>query len=153
MKKETTVVISYNSVSGFKSGWHGGKRLFVCANDAGRGFLTGIGDTDEQRAANAMHRISGQFYNGAVPVECVKHYYIYAGLTAFTQALSIAKSLMTQSDAPVTVVACDCQIGEKQSLIRNLGVKILRCECSGSATLGRLSREAVSTNMSGDPSE
>lgn len=142
-KPRTTVLISYNPVNGFSSGWHARRKVFVCANDAGRGADTGNGENDRQRAGSVMHKLSGQFYRGTVPVERVKHYYIYAGLNAFEQAIGIAKSLRTQNQSPVTVVACNCETSEKRELLEGTGINIKWCECGGRHTLGRIAEVAI----------
>ena len=82
---KTTVIISYNEVTGFKPGWHGERRLFVCANkDGAWGANTGCGGNDIERAASVMASISHGFYGKLeVPVEVVDCFYIYAGLYRF----------------------------------------------------------------------
>ena len=146
--KETTVLISYNPIHGFQSGWHEGNRLFVCANDSGYATSTGEGADDFARAANVMHSISGQYYQGEVPVNNVKRYFIYAGLYAFKQALAIAKSFRSCNNAPVTVVACKCQGREKEDILSGTGIDIVWSECSGQATMGRLAKQAANINDS-----
>jgi len=139
---KTVVLISYNQVEGFRSGWHARKKVFVCANDAGRGYRTGNGDDDDSKAGSVLHKLSGQ-YRGAVPVERVKHYYIYAGLHAMDQALGMAKSLNSQSQAPVTIVACSCQSRKKEQILDGSGIPIKWCECGGESTMGGIAKVAT----------
>ncbi|OGF25085.1 hypothetical protein A2303_05685 [Candidatus Falkowbacteria bacterium RIFOXYB2_FULL_47_14] len=139
----TTVLISYNRVEGFESGWHGQKRLFVCANDAGRGSNTGEGWSDNERAGSVMHSISGQYYHGAVPVKSVKEYFVYAGLYAFEQAIHIARSLRKASGKPTTLVACHCRSAQKVDMLRLTGIRIIWSECGGSRTMGELGKKAI----------
>lgn len=136
--KKTVVFISYNKIDGFQSGWHGGKRIFICANDAGRGCDTGEGQNDQDKANGVMHRISGRYYNGAVPVENVERYFIYAGLYAFSQAIGLAKSIFDKNSKPTTVVACSCDKAKKQSLLAGTGITLSMCECGGERTLGSI---------------
>lgn len=144
-KKGTVVLVSYNSVANYRSGWHGNDRLFVCANDQGRGAVTGNGSDDKQRANSVMHSISGSFYRGSVPVENVERFYVYAGLNAFEGAISMARSLQNRaSGAPVTVVACGCDRNRKRELLRDTGIDMVSCECGGRETLGDIARKAMS---------
>lgn len=138
-----TVLISYNEVKGFSSGWHANKRLYVCANDAGRGRDTGKGNSDEEKAGSVMHDISGSYYHGNVPVKKIERYYVYAGLNAMDQALSMAESLRRTSSAPVTVVACHCRSGEKERLLSGNGIDIIWSECGGKDTMGELAKEIL----------
>ncbi len=142
-KPRTIVLISYNRVDGFSSGWHARRKVFVCANGEGRGASTGEGKDKYARAGSVMHNISGQYYNGAVPVERVKHYYIYAGLYAMEQAIGIAKSLRSKNGSPVTVVACSCDTGKKENLLADTGISIKWCECGGESTMGRIAEAAI----------
>lgn len=139
----SVVLISYNPVNGFRSGWHADGRVYVCASDNGFGCNVGEGSNDHARAGSVMHKLSGQYYKGTVPVERVKHYYIYAGLYAMDQAISIAKSLRSQNEAPVTVVACDCESRQKKNLLSGTGIDINWCECGGHRTMGRIAAEAA----------
>ena len=143
LKSKTTVLISYNPISGFSSGWHARKRIFVCASDTGFGQDVGNGKDNYSRAGSVMHRISGQFYRGSVPTERIKRYYVYAGLAAMRQAINMAKSLRSESQAPVTVVACDCNAREKRDLLEGTGIDIMWCECGGHKTLGRIAEAAI----------
>ncbi len=142
---KTTVFISYNPVDGFCSGWHADDKVFVCANDSGPGAAVGEGKNDEARAGSVMHKLSGQ-YNGVVPVERVKRYYVYAGLYAFRQAIGMAKSLAARSSAPVTVVSCDCEPKEKCELLYGTSIDLVSCECGGRETMGRLAAEATTSS-------
>jgi|SRR3989344_3167677 len=142
----TTVIISYNDVSGFLSGWHGDQRLFICANDAGMASQTGEGSTDRQRAGCVMHRICGTFYRGSVPVENVQQFFVYAGLNAFEGAIAMAKDLWKKCPtAKVTVVSCHCDSNQKQRLLRDTGVGMIPCVCGGHSKLGEIAREALQT--------
>lgn len=138
-----TVLISYNPVAGFRSGWHKNDRVFVCANDHGQGAVTGEGCDHKQRARSVMHSISNRFYRGSVPVEGVKHFYVYAGLNALEGAISMAKSLQsTAPGAPITVIACDCDWDKKHQLLAGTNICIKKCECGGRETMGALARQA-----------
>lgn len=136
--QKTVVLISYNKIHGFQSGWHGGKRIYICANDAGRGHETGEGRSDQDKANGVMHKISGRYYHGAVPVENVERYYIYAGLYAFSQAIDLAKSIFDKNGKPTTVVACSCDKMKKESLLAGTGITLAMCECGGESSLGRI---------------
>ena len=140
--KKTTVLISYNPVGSFRSGWHADNRVFVCANDAGYGRITGDGRNGDQKAGSVMHHISGQFYHGSVPVNEVKRYYVYAGLHAMEQAISMARNLRSQAQAPVTLVACNCDANEKRNLLMGTDITIEWCECGGKSTMGRIAEAA-----------
>ncbi len=143
-EKGTVVLISYNSVAGHRSGWHGKDRLFVCANDQGQGANIGEGCNDKQRAGSVMHSISNRFYRGSVPVESVERFYVYAGLNAFEGAISMAKSLQNRAlGAPITVVACGCDMGQKRNLLRGTSIDMISCECGGRETLGDIARQAI----------
>ncbi len=140
---KTTVLISYNRIDGFCSGWHADGKVYVCANNAGRGRDTGEGRDCDAKAGSVMHSISGQYYHGTVPVEKVKRYYVYAGLHAMRQAIGMAKDLRSRSQAPVTVVACDCESYEKRNLLSGTGIDIIWCGCGGEVKMGRLAEAAV----------
>lgn len=142
-KPRTTVLISYNPVSGFSSGWHARKKIFVCASDVGFGANVGDGKDKYSKAGSVMHQISGQFYRGSVPVDRVKRYYVYAGLNAMRQAINMAISLRSESQAPVTVIACDCDAREKRNLLEGTGIDIKWCECGGNKTMGRIAEQAI----------
>lgn len=140
----TTVLISYNPVNGFRSGWYARRRVFVCASDKGFGSDIGGGKNDYERAGSVMHKLSGEYYRGSVPVERVKHYFIYAGLYAMDQAIGIAKSLKSQSsNAPVTVVACSCDSSKKRALLDGTGIDITWCECGGHKTMGSIAESVI----------
>lgn len=142
-KQGITVLISYNSVAGFRSGWHKDNQVFVCANDAGQGASTGEGRDNEQRAGSVMHSISNRFYRGNVPVESVERFYVYAGLNALEGAISIAKSLQSAAPgAPITVVACGCNWDKKLRLLAGTGIHLIECECGGRETMGGIAERA-----------
>ncbi|OGD31807.1 hypothetical protein A3C91_00055 [Candidatus Azambacteria bacterium RIFCSPHIGHO2_02_FULL_52_12] len=142
--KGTVVLVSYNAVAGFRSGWHANNRVFVCANDSGQGANTGEGRDNKQRAGAVMHTISNRFYRGSVPVEGVERFYVYAGLNAFEGAISMARSLQFHAPgAPITVAACGCDWQKKLQLLEGSGIHMVKCECSGRETLGRIARQAI----------
>lgn len=142
----TTVVISYNDVAGFPSGWHGNQKLFVCANDAGMASRTGEGKSDQRRAGSVMHRISGTFYRGSVPVENVQRFFVYAGLNALEGAVAMAKGIWVKHpNAKITVVSCHCDRGRKRALLEGTSIDMISCECGGQHTLGRIAREALAS--------
>ena len=147
-KSKTTVLISYNSVKGFKSGWHANKKLYICANDIGRGKDTGRGSTEVEKAGSVMHSISGSYYNGSVPVEKVEHYYVYAGLNAMNQAVYMATSLKKESSAPVTVVACNCSSSQKRQILSANNIDIIWSGCGGETTMGRIAQEMLAKQKS-----
>lgn len=135
----TTVFISYNNIEGYPSGWHKENRVFICANDNGKGAMTGDGQGPENRAGSVMHNISGQFYHGSVPVEQIKEYVVYAGINAMHQAIAMAKDLKARvSDIPVIVVSCKCKQDEKKKLLKGLDINVLPCECGGHKTMSRM---------------
>lgn len=137
-----TVFISYNPVEGFTSGWHG--KVFICANDAGYGRNTGKGRDGYQRAKSVMHKLSGKYYHGSVPVEDVRQYIVYAGLCAFDGAISMAKTLRSLAKGvPVTVAACGCDWTEKQQLLQGTDIQLISVECTGSYALGKMAQDAM----------
>jgi CheY-like chemotaxis protein len=141
---KTVVLISYNSVKGFDSGWHGEDRVYVCANDQGRARVTGNGRTDKERAGSVMHKISNNYYHGSVPVENVKQYIVYSGLNALDSAIYMAKDLSKQApDVPVTVAACGCSWGRKEDLLRGTNISLEGCECGGASAMGRFAQNAM----------
>lgn len=143
-KAKTLVLISYNPVNGFPSGWHSDRKLFVCANDNGRGASVGDGKNEKEKAGSVMHKISGNFYNGSVPVENVREFVVYAGLNALEGAIYMAKGLKEKaSSVPVTVAACSCDWDKKKNLLADTGIRIISCECGGRNTLGNLAKQAV----------
>ena len=140
----TTVIISYNNVKGFTSGWHGGDKLFICANDQGRGSASGSTGTEQQRAGSTMHRISHQYYDGEVPVNNVTQYIVYAGLNALHGAIDMAIGLWQHApDVPILVVACSCDWTEKTQRLEGTGIGLQQCECGGSKTLAAFARAAL----------
>lgn len=144
MEEGIMVLISYNPVAGFRSGWHKNNRLFVCANDAGNGADNGEGRDNKQRAGSVMHSISGRFYRGSVPVEGVKQFYVYAGLNALEGAISMAKGLQSNAPgAPITVAACSCDWEKKRQLLSGTDIRIVECECGGRETLGRIASQVA----------
>jgi len=149
MKKpvaKTLVLISYNPINGFESGWHGDGKLFVCASDKGAGAVVGDGSDNKQRASSVMHRISGRFYFGSVPVENVGQFIVYAGLNAFEGAIDMAKGLKERApSATVTIAACSCDWEKKEELLRSTDIRLEQCECSGKDTLGRFAKQAIAS--------
>ncbi len=143
LEKKTTVLISYNKIDGFRSGWHAKNKVFICANDKGRGSETGQGEDRATKAGNVMHRLSGSYYHGAVPVKQVEQYYVYSGLHAMRQAIGMAKSLRSESQAPVTVVACNCDAREKENLLQGTGIDLIWCECGGETKMGQLAKATM----------
>jgi len=137
-KRPIFVIISYNPVRGYNSGWHESAkaRVFVCANDNGRGCDTGKGDTDYERAGSVMHDLGHDYYNGKVPVKDVKEYIVYSGLYAFRSAIDMARMLKQESNALVTIVACSCEWPEKERMVAKVNIPLIRCECSGRGFLG-----------------
>jgi len=142
-KPKVSVIISYNPVEGFNSGWHGNGKLFICASDAGWGAKVGQGKNNYEKASSVMHQISHQYYDGQVPIENVNHYYIYAGLYAFKSAISLAKELKQKSSAPVSVVACSCKLSEKKELLSDQQIPLINCECGGKSYLGKLAHKIL----------
>lgn len=143
-KAKTLVLISYNPVNGFASGWHGNRKLFVCASDNGRGRDVGDGQNEKERAGSVMHKISGDFYKGSVPVENVREFVVYAGLNALEGAIYMAKGLKEKAPSvPVTVAACRCDWDKKKNLLAGTDIRIISCECSGRDTLGNFAKQAV----------
>jgi len=140
MKKERpiSVIISYNQVEGYKNGWHESAkaRVFVCANDNGRGCDTGKGDTDYERAGSVMHELGHDYYDGKVPIEDVREYIVYAGFFAFRSAISMARMLKEKSSAAVTIVACLCDWPAKERMVSGAPIALVRCECGGRGFLG-----------------
>lgn len=143
---KTLVLISYNPVNGFESGWHGSGKLFVCASDNGAGACIGDGADNKQRAGSVMHKISGSFHFGSVPVENVKQFIVYAGLSAFEGAIYMAQSLKKSAPGvPITIIACSCYWDRKVKLLRDTDIGIEKCECGGESTLGRLAKQAITS--------
>lgn len=141
---KTVVLISYNSVEGFNSGWHGENRVYVCANDKGRARETGNGRDDKERACSVMHNISGSYYHGSVPIENVEEYVVYSGLNALESAIYMAKDLNDKApDVPVTVAACGCSWGRKEKLLSGTNIRLESCECGGKSTMGEFARKAM----------
>ena len=143
---KTIVLISYNAVNGFQTGWHGDKHLFVHANgDGGWGCDTGSGRNKEERAQSVMGSLSHQFYGKlTVPVKDVDEFFIYAGLHAMRSALAMAKSLKELSNGvKVTVVACDCRWGEKERILRGSGIELLQCGCGGQNKMGDIAQKVL----------
>lgn len=145
MKDKTTVVISYNPVKGFNSGWHEGKdvQVFICANDDGWGCDTGKGDDDYERAGSVMHDLGHEYYDGKVPVEGVQEYFVYSGLYAFRQAISMAEELKQKSGAQTSVVACSCRWDKKENMLDRAEIPLIKCECGGRVFLGKMVREML----------
>lgn len=138
-KRPTSVIISYNPVDGYNSGWHESAkaRVFVCANDQGYGSETGKGDTDYERAGSVMHDLGHDYYDGKVPVKDVREYIVYSGLYAFRSAISMARMLKQESNVAVTIVACSCEWPEKKQMVAKAIIPLVRCECGGREFLGR----------------
>lgn len=137
----TTVVISYNPISGFDSGWHGGGRLFVCASDEGRGAGIGVGSDNRRRAESVMRSLFGHYH---VPVKDVQQYVLYAGFHAFDGVIALAKELEhIAPGVPIVVAACDCHWEKKVDLLRGTGIRMILCECGGSGTLGKIAQESL----------
>ncbi len=145
-KPSTTVIISYNQVNGFSPGWHGDGRLFIHANGAGKwGSDTGYGSNDEQRARSVMGSLSHQFYGRfEVPIENVDVFYIYAGLNAFREAISMALTLKARAkNARVVVVACDCDWDQKLGMLGGTGIELQGCSCGGQEKLGMIAKQIL----------
>ena len=136
----TTVLISYNQIKGFDSGWHADGKVYVCANDAG---LDSAGDERRREAGAAMHNVSNAYYHGSVPTEQVERYIVYSGLNALRSAISMAKDLCEQAEGvPVVVAGCDCRWDEKVQLLRGTGIELIRSGCGGRVTMGNLAQKA-----------
>ena len=146
---KTVVFISYNQVNGLTSGWHGDGRVFVHANDDGAwGSATGSGGNDYERAISVMRSLKHDFYrNLKVPVKDVDRFFIYAGLNAFQDAISLAMELKQLSEADVAVVACSCDWSEKQRLLEGMGIELIGCDCGGQEKMGALARRALATDQ------
>jgi len=143
---KTTVLISYNAVANFQSGWHGNKRLFVHANSDGWwAGDTGSGRNNHERAQSVMGSLSHQFYGKfEVPVKNVDEFFIYAGLNAMESALNMALRLKELSrGAKVTVVACSCNWSEKERILLGSGIELLPCSCGGQDKMGDIAQKIL----------
>lgn len=143
---QTVVIISYNTVRGFCNGWHGGTKLFIHANkDGQRGWASGQGNDDYERAQSVMAGLRHDFYGALqIPVNNVKQYYIYAGLYAMKTALEMAEQIKAKTDgAPVTVVACGCKWGEKKQILNGTSIPMVECSCGGEKYLGQLAQDIL----------
>ena len=140
----TTVIISYNDVNGFSSGWHGNQQLFVCANDAGPAVNTGDGNTTEQRLKSVTHKIADAYYKGTIPIENVGCFYVYAGMHAFQSAIGIARILQRKCPlSDIALVSCKCDRRKKEILLWDTRIRWIPCECGGNETLGEIASKAV----------
>jgi len=143
---KTTVLISYNAVDGFQSGWHGDKRLFVHANGDGKwGSDTGSGENKRVRAQSVMGSLSHQFYGKLnVPVKDVDEFFIYAGTNAMKSALDMALRLRELSEGTkLTVVACSCDWEEKLRILKGSGIELLKCACGGQSRMGDIAQKVL----------
>jgi len=143
---KTTVLISYNQIDGYGNGWHGDGKVFVHANaDSRWGSENGSGSSDRERASSVMGSLRHNFYGSlSVPVKDVDVFYIYAGLNAMESALGMARQLKEMvPEAKVAVVACDCDWGQKQQILRGSGIELLSCGCGGQSKMGRIAEMAL----------
>lgn len=145
-KVKTTVLVSYNAVEGFSSGWRGDGRLFIHANDDGEwGSGTGRGGNDMDRATSVMRSLEHNFYRELkVPVQDVDEFFLYAGLNAMKAALELALHLKKLTGAGVTVVACSCDWDEKGRILRGSGVPLMKCLCGGQDKMADIARKVLS---------
>lgn len=139
------VLISYNQISGFESGWRETEqgKVFIHACDKGAGMDVGYGKTDQDRAKSVMKRLKFEFYGELeVPIKDVDLFLIYAGLYAMQEAIKLAQRIK-QDGGQVKVVACDCDLEEKKQLLEAAEIPLIICECGGEEDMGRLAKEIL----------
>jgi len=133
--KRATVVITYNSVRDFPAGTYEGKSgpVIVYSHDNTRTW----DEEAESKLGQIMHGIFGR-----ITPEDIKQVYMYVGLYAKDGALRAAEGL-AKDIGKLTLVACDCESGEKQATADRLGAPIIWSECGGRRTLAEIVRKEL----------
>jgi hypothetical protein len=133
--RRATVVITYNSVRDFPAGTYEGKSgpVIIHSHDNTSTWY----DEAEGKLGSIMHGIFGR-----VTPEDVKQVYIYAGLYAKNGALRAAERLAGEI-GKLTLVACDCDAGEKKAIANRLKAPVIWSECGGRRTLAEIVRKEL----------
>jgi hypothetical protein len=134
-KGKATVVITYNSVSGYKPGVHQGRNGPVVI------YSHNNYDTWDTKAPQKLGEIMHQLY-GRINPEDVEKVYLYVGRYAMDGALRAAKQLASDGNK-LELVACDCNAGIKKRTAQQIGAPIIWADCGGFYTLGEIVNQLV----------
>lgn len=135
-KGKATIVITYNSVRNHPSGTYEGKNgpVVIYSHENTR---TWGEDEAESKLSQIMHGLYGRLDS-----QDVEQIYLYVGLYAKEGALRAAKNLASNG-ARLSLVACDCDAGEKELVAKRLGVPIIWSECGGRNALADIVERAL----------
>lgn len=150
---KTTVIISYNSVNGFRPGWHQGARLFIHALENGWAYEKGKGQTPEERRRDIIIELEKSFSSELnVSLKTIDEFYIYAGETLDPSLALMFDIAQANPKARIVLVACPCLWDSKveavcsyNQLESSCPIEIIPCECGGQHFLGKLARRILQT--------
>lgn len=124
----TTLVLTYNDISGYPAGVYHGRSRDVVVHSQDRRYY----QESPEKLSELLHSLYSK-----VDMQSVDSVIVYAGLNALEGALGAAKKL-AHDKKDVRLVACDCQyLAKKQFSDRN-GIQIEFCECGGARTLSKI---------------
>lgn len=135
---------SYNAfVSNTVNGWNNGtnNNVLLVQDPQGRPWgtqQTGI-STDEM-AQESVSAIENGWQGMASEINNLDKLYIYVGSYGAEHAIKLARENNIPSEK-VTFVMCDCQLGNKKSMIQKCNyqdAEVIMCECGGRDTMATL---------------
>jgi hypothetical protein len=130
---KATIILTYNSVRNFPAGTYKAKNgpLVIYSHENARTW-------GEAGAEGKLSEILHGLYDRVNPQD-VEHIYLYVGLYAKEGALRAAQRLAGDGNR-LTLVACDCDAGEKQAAANRIGAPIIWADCGGRGTLEEIAR-------------
>ena len=133
---KSTVIITYNSVTGYPAGTYTtpkGEPVVVYSHDNTRTW----NDMAPRKLGELLHGLYGR-----INPKDVQQIYLYIGKYAAHGALQAAQELRHDGNA-LTLVACDCDSYGKEMTARSIHAPLVWAECGGRKTLGRIVDELL----------
>jgi len=139
--KKAVVLMTYNTVEGFKPGIYGDGRLIVYSWDK---------KLRSEKCKEAAKDITDKFYkdfNLRRDGNLFEHIFVYAGMNAMDEAISAARMIghdlkdYENLGKKVTMVGCDCDYNKKARIAHDsYSVSLIQCECGGDVTMGKIAK-------------
>jgi CheY-like chemotaxis protein len=128
---KTSVIITYNTIYGYKPGIYDNGKLLIISN------TTHAMEEAPEVTQKNLEKIFGTF-DIRNDKDKIKDIYVYVGLHAIKEPLNLACSLAHDTHKQVYVMACHCDWQHKQYVVGNRGMILHQVRCGGDYDLMKI---------------
>jgi hypothetical protein len=128
---ETNIIVTYNSVEGYRNGVFNNGQLIIVSYDKH------AADRAREVTINQVREIY-QDFDWRRDKNIIKNIFVYDGLNGGTTPGYVASALSHDVRIAVKLLACDCDWDRKRDLANRMWVDLYRVECGGGKTLGMI---------------